>query len=164
MTPPSLEGERISIGRSRFTIPHRPPATRFGLDSGVSILRSSLKTLQHIIQESPGLIAGAFHRGPAKTWKGRTRVDRLLSAEENAMPFRNRSESLAVALARYKEAGDPRAAARWSCCRGGGRCGARCAARLDPRAQGRWRDEDGAQIIHFKAVNIKGRLGYQLSL
>jgi hypothetical protein len=38
MTPPSLEGERISIGRSRFTIPHRPLATRFGLDSGVSIL------------------------------------------------------------------------------------------------------------------------------
>jgi hypothetical protein len=38
MTPPPLEGERISIGRSRFTIPHRPLATRFGLDSGVSIL------------------------------------------------------------------------------------------------------------------------------
>ena len=54
----------------------------------------------------PGLIAGAFHRGPANTWKGRTRLDRLLPAEENAMPFMNRSEagrSLAVALARYKE-------------------------------------------------------------
>ena len=47
-----------------------------------------------------------FSSGPANTWKGRTRFDRLLPAEENAMPFMNRSEagrSLAVALARYKE-------------------------------------------------------------
>ena len=54
----------------------------------------------------PGLIAGAFHQGPANTWKGRTRLDRLLSAEESAHVIRNRSgagQRLAVALARYKE-------------------------------------------------------------
>src|SRR5438046_5500644 len=50
---------------------------------------------------SPG-----FSSGPANTWKGRTWIDRFTPAEENIMPFRNRSEAgrrLAVALAGYKE-------------------------------------------------------------
>jgi putative phosphoribosyl transferase len=90
-----------------------------------------------IDQESPSLIARAFHQGtltPGRIglgWIG------YYQPEENAMPFRNRSEAgrrLAVALARYKEE-EPAILAlpRWSCGRSGGRCSARC----DPRAQGR---------------------------
>ena len=64
-----------------------------------------------------------FSSGPLTAGRAGLGLIGLLPAEENIMPFKNRSEAgrrLAVALAGYKEHG---AAAWWGCRRGGGCCG-----------------------------------------